>query len=350
MRKIIALYSKARKNRYLKKKYTTKYAFVGIGNHSMNNLYPVLRHLNVPVKYIVSRSKETARNVNSQFSKVIGTNDFEMVLQDPEISSLFICANPESHFELSMQGLSYNKNVFVEKPPCANLHELHQLEEASNKSGKIFFTGMQKRYSPCAQLLKDNLKQNGIISYSYKFATGNYPEGDEALDLFIHPLDLVSYLFGPFEIISLYNTNKDRRSNGTSVFLHLKHHGFIGNIEVSTNYSWTLCEENLMINTTAGIYRMENFDSLTFQKKQHTLFTIPLEKINPEPVRIKHLFHRNNFNPVLENNQLFTMGYYSELLNYINLCEGKKGVNLTSPKDLKPAFTLIDNIRKQHVQ
>lgn len=349
MNRFIEFYKKLQNRQYLKKTYTTKYAFVGMGSHSVNNLYPVLRYLNIPLKYIVTKSKSNASIIDNQFNGIIGTNDFEMVLKDEEVSSIFICANPKNHYELTMKALLNKKNVFVEKPPCTTMEELEKLIELSDKTNKTCLVGMQKRYSPCSAILKNKLKKEVIISYNYRYVTGNYPEGDEVLDMYIHPLDLISYLFGTFKILSIYNTNKNKKENGSSVFLHLQHDNFIGNIEISTNYSWNSCEETMMINTSSGIYKMEDHDSLTYQKKQGTLFSIPLEKVSPNPVEIIHLFHRNNFIPIMSNNQLFTMGYYTELLAFINLCEGRKGINLSTLQQLKPAFTLINEIKKNYV-
>ena len=56
MNAIIERYKKIRKKGVLSKKYKEKYAFVGIGNHSINNLYPVLNYLNVDIKYIIVKS------------------------------------------------------------------------------------------------------------------------------------------------------------------------------------------------------------------------------------------------------------------------------------------------------
>lgn len=349
MNRFIDLYKKIKNRNHLKQSYSTKYAFVGMGSHSVNNLYPVLNYLNVPLKYIVSKSKSNASIIDTQFNNITGTNDFEMVLKDEEVSNVFICANPQNHYELTMQSLLNNKNVFVEKPPCTTMEELDKLIEVSTKNNKTCLVGMQKRYSPCSAIIKKKLKKDDTISYNYRYVTGNYPEGDEVLDMYIHPLDLISYLFGTFKIISIYNTNSNRKENGSSIFLHLQHDNFIGNIEISTNYSWSSCEETMLINTKSGIFKMENHDSLTYQKKQGTLFSIPIEKVAPNPIEIKHLFHRNNFVPIMSNNQLFTMGYYTELLNFINLCEGRKGDNLSPLDQLKPTFELINEIKKTYV-
>lgn len=54
IKNIIERYKRVRSMRQLKQKYGGNYAFVGIGNHSTNNLYPVLNYLHVPLKYICS--------------------------------------------------------------------------------------------------------------------------------------------------------------------------------------------------------------------------------------------------------------------------------------------------------
>ena len=349
MNSLITFYKKIKNRNYFENVYLTKYAFVGMGNHSINNLYPVLNYLNVPLKYIIVKTKERALLIGNKFSNIIASNNFSDVLTDSEVANVFICAKPKSHYELVKTALLHNKNVFVEKPPCTSLQELEDLIETVHETNKICLVGMQKRYSPCSNILKKRLQKEAIISYNYRYVTGNYPEGDEVVDLYMHPLDLISYLFGDYKIISLYNTNSENKQNGSSVFLHLLHNNFIGNIEISTNYMWNICEEQLQINTKTGLYTMENHDVLTYLKKQGTLLTIPLEKVFPKPKQLVYLFNRNNFNPVINNNQLYTSGYYQQLVTFIALCEGKKANALSTLHKLKPTFTLIEAIKKSYV-
>jgi virulence factor len=340
MERILGLYKKIKKHRHLNDSATGKYAFVGIGGHSINNLYPVLNYLNVPLKYIVTKSNATAELVAKRFPQVISTNDLDRVLTDDDVAGIFISANPKSHYELVAQSLSKGKNVFVEKPPCTTLEELNNLIAIQEKMASLCVVGLQKRYSPCSAILKKELQHNGLISYCYRFVTGAYPEGDQTLDMFIHPLDFICYIFGNYTVSSIVKSK-----NSSSVFLHLKHRQVIGSIEISTNYSWSNAEETLLINTNSGIYTMMNHDSLTCQEKQGTLFSIPLEKVRPGPVVTRQLFHRNNFVPMIHNNQLFTMGYYHELSNFFYLCEKHRGKNLSTLAQLVPTFTLINQIK-----
>jgi len=335
---------------HLDKKYKSDYAFVGIGQHSMNNLYPVLKHLNVPLKYIVTQTKNTALAAENFYDSVIGSDDFETVINDDSVSNFFVCTPPKAHYEIVKRLLSKNKNVFVEKPPCSTLDELEDLIKISEQKQKVCLVGMQRRYSPVSKILKRELKSKNIISYNYRFLTGKYPEGDAFLDLYIHPLDFIFYVFGAYEVLSIYNTSDNNKAGNSSIFMHLKHGNVIGSIEISTDYTWQNSKETVAINTEQGVFELENHVSLTFQKKQASFLSIPLEKIWANDIELKYLYQQNNFIPTLNNNQVFTMGYYTELSHFIKLCEGEKAKNLSELSQLKPTFELIKLIKKNNVQ
>lgn len=339
MERVIKLLKNLRKKQYLALSYKHKYAFVGIGGHSINNLYPVLSYLRVPLKYIVVSSKKNAELVNANFAGVTGTNDYAEALNDAAINGVLICADPNSHFSLIKQALQKDKNVFVEKPPCKNSAELEELiKQEENSKGKCL-VGLQKRYAPATAILKKKL-QGDVISYNYRFVTGSHPEGDNLIDIFIHPLDFISYLFGDFTIASV------QIASNNSYFIHLKHKDIVGSIELSTHYSWQDASENLIVNTRRGVYSMNNMDSLTFQAKAGTILSIPLEKIFMGNQPIEVLLNGNKFSPVQDNNQLFIFGYYSEVRNFIGLCEDGGGKNLSPLADLRLTYKLIDNIKK----
>ena len=54
--RLISIYKRLHNKTLLQGDYKMKYAFVGIGSHSVNNLYPVLDYLHVPLKYICCKS------------------------------------------------------------------------------------------------------------------------------------------------------------------------------------------------------------------------------------------------------------------------------------------------------
>ena len=343
MQKLIQRFKNYRKVKYLTTINKKGYAFVGIGMHSINNLIPVINYLKIDLKYFVTKSLKNAKLIDKTYPHSRGTNDFDEVLNDRDISGIFISSHPRSHYGLVKKALEADKNVFVEKPPCANTGELKDLIEIEKASKAICAVGLQKQYAPYVKYLRKKMKN---VSYNYRFVTGSYPEGDSYLDLFIHPLSLAVFLFGAVQQHTVLKTK-----NAKTVFLQLKHENEnVGTIELSTDYAWHNAAEEMIINTPQKVYHVMDSEELSYLPKQGHLLKIPLEKIR-KPVN-KHLVlqKRNNFNPILQNNQLYTSGYFTEIETFVNICEGRKGINNSSLSSCIGAYQLIEQIKNNHVQ
>lgn len=343
MQSLVARLKNIRKQAYLKLNFSKKYAFIGMGNHSISNLYPVLNYLRIDLKYIVTQSSKNAETIDRNFPNVIGTNDLDAVLRDPEISGVFICVDPRAHFGLAKRVLQAGKNVFVEKPPCSTAEELNELIEIERESKGVCLVGLQKRYAPVNLELKKYSK--ATCTYNYRFLTGSYPEGDPFLDIFIHPIDLACYLFGPAKVVSVL---KQKRDGSITIFLQLLHkNSTMGSIELSTFYSWKNAQEELTVNTSRGIYRSTNTENLLHEPKHGLIFNLPLEKILNKQSASIALIQRNTFNPTIENNQIYSSGYYSELSSFIKICETGKGSNHSTLSQCLNTYELISKIRSE---
>lgn len=344
MKKLIEIAKNMRKQAYLTKKYKQNYAFVGIGSHSINNLYPVLNYLQVSLKYIVTRTEKNAAKINTNFTGVIGISNYDEVLNDNEINGIFICANPTAHFNLVKQALDKGKNVFVEKPACSNISELNQLINAE-KNGASCLVGMQKRYAPSYSILKKKMKDP--LYYSYKYVTGTYPEGEEILDLFIHPIDVAVFLFGDATVQSckkITNSSND----GITYLLHLVHNsGVAGSLELSTDYAWSFAKESLTVNTQKGIFTSENCVNLQYHTKPSTILNIPLEKVKGFAPQVTTLYEQNSFLPVREHNQIYSAGYFNEITSFLDMCEGtaKPEQLKTTLKNIVGTYQIIEQIK-----
>jgi virulence factor len=341
MKKIIDAYKNRKKRAIIQSVYKGNYAFVGIGAHSLNNLYPILDYHKINLKYIVTRSKENADFVSQCYKNTEGTNDLNKVLADDSIQGIFVCASPHQHFQLAQSILEAKKNLFIEKPPCASSSELEQLILLQNKHNATALVGLQKRYAPAYDTLKSKL--SGTSSYTLKYQTGAYPEGDVMLDLFIHPLDLAVYLFGAAQAVSIQKIHG--RKSSFTYFLHLKHdNGAFGSLELSTDYSWTNACEQLIVNTNKGVFQSLDTASLNFTNKPKIVAGIPLEKVMSFQPKTTQIIQQNNFLPVKNHNQLHTSGFFGEIETFLKLCEGKKAKNKSSLQSLEPTYKLIETL------
>lgn len=341
MKQLIEQYKRLRSRYNLKQAYSGAYAFIGIGNHSTNNLYPVLDYIHVPLKYICCKSKDKLPLIEHKWRGVKATISLDEILADEEVKGVFVSANPSSHFTIAKKVLASGKSLFIEKPPCSSLAELQQL---MNMEQNIAVVGMQKRYAPATKILTKQLKKETLLTYNMRYLTGGYPEGNPLLDLFIHPLDYVCYLFGKAEIS---NCEYIQGKNGVTLLLTLRHEAITGILELSTDYSWQNAIETLTVNTVRGIYELSQMETLMFTPKLGQVFGIPLEKMMRRSTITETLFARNNFVPTTVNNQIYTQGYFDEIKAFVETVQkGSQFAPYSGFHSMYNTYTLIDAINK----
>ena len=336
IKELINRYKRMRTERILRQTYQYSYAFVGIGQHSLTNLYPVLYYLGVPLNYICVTSDCKAQLIEQKYPSVKGTTSLDEILKDESVKGIFVSASPSAHFSIAKKILQSGKSLFIEKPPCRTLEELDTLIALQQQFGSpVAMVGVQKRYAPAVQLLKQRLRKERLISYDLHYLTGAYPEGDALLDLYIHPLDLVCHMFGKPEILAIRKVAKD------SFILMLQHPHIVGTLELSTACTWTTAKESLKVCTRSGVYNLSQMDSLTFTPNPTTILGIPTEKLCMKNHTVEYLYQRNNFTPILANNQVYTQGYYSEIKVFISQVEGGKAEITTDLMTVRGTYELL---------
>ena len=99
---LIRQYRRLRVDKQLAHPCVKQYAFVGMGSHSMANLYPVLGMLRVPIKYVCVTSSRKAelvgRNAFMIPGEAIPTTSLDTMLEDPEVAGVLVSASPAAHY------------------------------------------------------------------------------------------------------------------------------------------------------------------------------------------------------------------------------------------------------------
>ena len=340
IQELINRYKRMRTERFLRQTYQYQYAFVGMGQHSLTNLYPVLHYLGISLKYICVTSERKAQLIEQKFAGVKATTSLDEVLKDESIKGVFVSASPSAHFSIASQVLKSAKSLFIEKPPCQTMEELDQLIDLQRLyCSPITMVGLQKHYAPAVQLLKQSLRKERLISYDLHYLTGAYPEGNALLDLYIHPLGLVCHLFGQPEILVCRQVAKD------SYILMLQHPHIVGTLELSTAYTWTTAKESLKVCTRSGVYDLTQMESLAFTPNSTTFLGIPIEKMRTKNSTVEYLYQCNYFTPILINNQIYMQGYFNEITNFINAVEGLGNQLSTSFKEVRDVYEIIGKIK-----
>jgi virulence factor len=337
---LLKRFRKYRKSKYFSSPlfHTQKrYAFIGAGMHSLSNLYPVIRHYGIDLKYICTQTSSPEQAMRRMFPNADFINAPQQIFSDPEIPNVFISADPASHYQLLIDAFIAGKNVFVEKPPCNSLASLKELITASE--GKVCRVGLQRRYWPANKYIVNKIKS--ALTYNYIFHTGSYI-GDDLTELFIHPLDYCITLFGNASILSL-SVNKDE--TGRTIQLHLEHtSGVTGLVECSTQFSWNATKERMQINCRRETIDLHYPVLVTGEKKAARILNVPAERIMNQPVITKQYFSANNFIlPVKELNTIYLQGFLPELEAFVKIAENGSVIN--DLPGLLNLYSIFDKIR-----
>lgn len=298
-----------------------QYAFVGMGSHSIANLYPVLGLLHVPLKYICVTSPRKAELIRRHAmsgqcaQSPIVTTSLAAVLDDPDVAAVFVSATPAAHYRIATAVLRKGKALFIEKPPCRTLDQLESLITLQEQTGTLVQIGLQKHYAPSIRKLKSRLAHDTVLNYTLRYCVGRYPEGAAPVELFIHPIDLVLHLFGPAEIVA------QRHAGCRTTVLMFAHGDTVGTVELSTGYSWAAPVEELIVHTHTGVYAMPSIDTLTFQPSGSSFAGIPWEKIIHPRVAVEYLCRHDSFSPTLANSSWLEHGFYHELKAFVDEVE-----------------------------
>jgi len=126
---------------------------IGPGNHVRDRLLPTLRkHRTVAVHAVCAATGISAKAVASRERAAYCTADYREVFADPTVDAVLIGTRHDSHATLTIAALQAGKHVFVEKPLCLDVEQLHDIEqayaEAASARNVVLEVGFNRRHSP----------------------------------------------------------------------------------------------------------------------------------------------------------------------------------------------------------
>lgn len=134
-------------------------AFIGFGNYAKGVLLPALpKDTAGSLKTVVTSSSLTAHASAEKGGFVVGATDPQIVLDDEDISTVFIVTRHDSHANLAARALQSGKHVFVEKPLALDHAGLDNVLDSASASSKILCVGFNRRFAPFI------LKANQVLS------------------------------------------------------------------------------------------------------------------------------------------------------------------------------------------
>lgn len=157
---------------------------------------------------ICAQDVETRKEDN-----VIFTNDFESILKDKQIETVFVCTPIETHFEICRDLLLNGKHVFCEKPTVRTSRDFQLLQQISLEKSQVLYTDYIYTESPSIQKMKELLSDIGEICRIEGEISqfGNFYPLDTVFEVLgVHLFSVLSYLLSEIDVTMCKKTEPNK--------------------------------------------------------------------------------------------------------------------------------------------
>lgn len=134
------------------------------------------------------------------------TNDYQDILNDPEINVVFICSPTNTHTTIIKEAAIAGKHIFCEKPISFSDEETLEAYEVVKKTGIKLQIGFNRRYDKNFSKVRELVKTKAIGDLHILKITSRDPapppldyissSGGIFVDMSIHDFDMARYISG----------------------------------------------------------------------------------------------------------------------------------------------------------
>jgi myo-inositol 2-dehydrogenase/D-chiro-inositol 1-dehydrogenase len=134
------------------------------------------------------------------------TNDYQVILNDPEIEAVFICSSTDTHAQFIIEAAQKGKHIFCEKPISFDIEKTKAALEAVTEAGVKLQIGFNRRFDHNFKRVRDMVSTGQIGDPHILKITSRDPNppskeyvqvsGGMFMDMTIHDFDIARYLSG----------------------------------------------------------------------------------------------------------------------------------------------------------
>src|SRR5699024_2858974 len=204
---------------------------VGVGSISTSHINPYLQNKNVKLMALCDINEQRLQEKGKLYCVDLLYKNYDELLSNNDIDAISICTWNNSHAEIAIAALEAGKHVLVEKPLSMTVDEALAVEEAAKNSGKVLQVGFVRRHGENTKILKQFIDNGDLGEIYYAKATcirrlGNpggwfsdksKSGGGPLIDLGVHFIDLIWYLMGKPQPISVSGNTYSKLGNRSHI-------------------------------------------------------------------------------------------------------------------------------------
>ena len=239
-------------------------ALIGYGYWGPNVAKNIYRNKNYQFKYICDKRPERLELARQLYANSVEyVEDFEKVIQDPEIDAVALAVETSSHYTLAIQALLAGKHIYVEKPFTDNVAQAVELKEIAEKKNLRIHVDHIMVYHPAIRKIGEIIHNGDFGDILYfdcsRLNLGNVKNDVSSMwDLSVHDLSVIDYLTNGAKVEFVRAVGQKSYSKKESLeFLNIKFDKFIANIR--SNWISPIKERKMII---AGTKKMIVYDDV----------------------------------------------------------------------------------------
>lgn len=196
-----------------------KVGVIGTGSISNEHIRAYQKHPAVELAALCDIEETRVRDMGAKYGvKNLFTDPGRMLSSMPELDAVSICTWNSAHAPCAIAALRAGKHVLCEKPMAVTAAEAEAMRQTALENDRLLMIGFVRRFGNDCAILRDfidvgyfgelyyakaaYLRRNGCPGgwFGDKARSGGGP----LIDLGVHVIDLVRYLFGNPRPVSVY--------------------------------------------------------------------------------------------------------------------------------------------------
>ena len=128
---------------------------------------------------LASRRDEAAQECINQYSKypseVKASQDFDEVIQHPDINAIYIPLANEEHTEVALKAIQHKKHVLIEKPMALTKQEVESITQAAKDNDIVIMEGFMYVFHPQFDFIQQMIASAKLGRIQYAHSMFSFP-------------------------------------------------------------------------------------------------------------------------------------------------------------------------------
>lgn len=177
-----------------------KVGIIGCGHWGPNHIRVFSQMPETESAMCADLDTERLEKIRDLFPNIVVTQDYNDILNQPDITAVCVSAPTNHHFKMTKDALNAGKHVLCEKPLSLTVSECEELKQVAKENNRVLMVGHVFVFNAAIVWLKKYIESGelGRIHYAYSTRTNLGPfryDVNALWDLAPHDISIFNYLF-----------------------------------------------------------------------------------------------------------------------------------------------------------